>query len=243
MIMERKDIKPVIQAKGVNRIFKSGNNEVHALKDVDINIYPGEITLFNGRSGSGKTTLMNILGAMDVPTSGEVIFEDKDISKLIDAKKDLLRRHKLGFVFQSVALISLMSAFENIDFALRISGYDKKERKERALECLHTVGLANRANHRPAELSGGEQQRVAIARAISHKPLILFADEPTGELDVHLGLQIVKLFQKLVKQNDMSIVMTSHDPNMVELVDHVYSLEDGMVIEEKFNDLSDEVEL
>jgi putative ABC transport system ATP-binding protein len=241
--MDRKDIKPVIQAKGVNRIFKSGNNEVHALKDVDINVYPGEITLLNGRSGSGKTTLMNILGAMDIPTSGEVIFEDKDISKLPDNKKDLLRRYKLGFVFQSIALISLMSAFENIDFALRISGYNIKHRKERALECLHTVGLAKRANHRPAELSGGEQQRVAIARAISHKPLILFADEPTAELDVHLGLQIIKLFQKLVKKNEMSIVMTSHDPNMVELVDHVYSLEDGKIIEEKFNNLSDEVEL
>lgn len=240
---DRENIKPVIQATGINRIFKSGNTEVHALKDVDINIYPGEITLFNGRSGSGKTTLMNILGAMDTPNSGEILFEGIDISKLPDSKKDMLRRNKLGFIFQSIALISLMSAFENIDFALRIAGYDKKARKDRVLECLHTVGLSKRANHRPAELSGGEQQRVAIARAISHKPLILFADEPTAELDLHLGLQIIKIFKSLVKESNMSIVITSHDPNMVELADHVYSLEDGMVIVEKFNDLSDEVEL
>ncbi len=230
-------IKPAIYTKGACRMFKSGHKQIHALKDVSININAGEITLLIGRSGSGKTTLLNILGAMDTPDSGEVYLEDKDIARLSDVKKDIIRRYKMGFVFQSVALISLMSAYENIDFSLRISKYDKKQRKKRTIDCLKTVGLVNRMNHRPAELSGGEQQRVAIARAISHKPKILFADEPTAELDTHLGLQVIKIFRRMAKENNIAVVMASHDPNMVELVEHIYQLEDGMVIDERFNNL------
>lgn len=233
-------IKPVMVATDINRTFKSGHEKIHALKDVSININSGEITLLVGRSGSGKTTLMNILGAMDNPNSGKVYFEGKDITKLSDNKKDGLRRYKMGFIFQSIALISLMSAFENIDFALRIFGYDKNKRRERTNECLKIVGLTNRMNHRPAELSGGEQQRVAIARAISHRPKILFADEPTAELDTHLGLQVIQIFRKMATENNIAIVMSSHDPNMVELVDHIYSLEDGVIVKETFNDLSKE---
>ncbi|MCK5130141.1 MAG: ABC transporter ATP-binding protein [Clostridiales bacterium] len=233
-------MKPTIAAKNICRTFKSGHEKVHALKDVSIDINAGEVTLLIGRSGSGKTTLLNILGAMDTPNEGEVIFEERNIASLPEHDRDMLRRCKMGFVFQSIALISLMSAYENIDFALRISGYDKKQRKHRTQECLTTVGLANRANHRPAELSGGEQQRVAIARAISHKPKILYADEPTAELDTHLGLQVVKVFRKMAIENNIAVVMTSHDPNMVELADHIYKLEDGKIVSETFNEIKNE---
>ena len=229
---------PLLCAQNVGRVFTSGHEKVYALSDVNINVYPGELTLLVGRSGSGKTTLLNILSSMDKPDSGKVHFEDREISSLSDTKRDLIRRNEMGFVFQSVALISLMSAYENIDFALRVADYDKKSRDARIMECLKIVGLGGRAKHMPAELSGGEQQRVAIARAIAHRPKILFADEPTAELDTHLGLQVVKTFRKMLKENDVAIVMTSHDSNMLALADHIYKLEDGKVVEEKTNEVA-----
>ena len=236
---EKSSGSPLLSTEKVSRVFKSGHEKIHALSDVSVNIYPGEITLFVGRSGSGKTTLLNILSAMDKPDSGNILFEGEEISSLSETKKDLLRRKKMGFVFQSIALIPLMSAYENVDFALRISGYDKAGRDERINECLKTVGLINRAKHRPAELSGGEQQRVAIARAISHRPNVLFADEPTAELDTHLGLQVVKTFRKMIKGNAVAIVMSSHDANMMALADHIYKLEDGRVTQEQRNVVQD----
>ncbi len=226
-------------ADNISRTYKSGSQSIKALDGVSVDIKNGELTLFVGRSGSGKTTLLNVLSSMEKPDAGKVIFDGVDITNLSDTNKDLLRRNEIGFVFQSVALISLMSAYENIDFALRISKYDKAQRDRRIMECLTTVGLANRAKHRPSELSGGEQQRVAIARAIAHEPKILFADEPTAELDTHLGLQVVKVFRKMIKQHNVSVVMTSHDVNMMELADHIYRLEDGKVVEEIHNDVSD----
>jgi putative ABC transport system ATP-binding protein len=236
---QSKSANPLLYTEKISRVFKSGHEKIHALDDVSVNVYPGEITLLVGRSGSGKTTLLNILSSMDKPNSGSVFFEGSEISSLSDTNKDLLRRKKMGFVFQSIALISLMSAYENVDFALRISGYDKEGRHERINECLKTVGLINRAKHRPAELSGGEQQRVAIARAIAHRPNVLFADEPTAELDTHLGLQVVKTFRKMIKENDVAIVMSSHDANMMALSDHIYKLEDGRITEEKRNIIQD----
>lgn len=239
--MKAKSLKtnPLLYTENISRSFKSGHEKIYALSDVSIQANAGEITLLVGRSGSGKTTLLNILSSMDKPDSGEVIFEDNEISRLSDTKKDLLRRHKMGFVFQSVALIPLMSAYENIDFALRISGYDPKKRDARIMECLKIVGLANRAKHRSGELSGGEQQRVAIARAIAHGPKVLFADEPTAELDTHLGLQVVKTFRKMIKENDVAIVMSSHDSNMMALADHIYKLKDGKIVDEVKNIIKD----
>ena len=234
-----KSKSPIIYTENVGRVFKSGHEKIHALSDVSVAIHPGEITLLVGRSGSGKTTLLNILSSMDRPDAGKVFFEQEEITALSDTQKDLLRRKKMGFVFQSVALISLMSAYENIDFSLRIAGYDPKKRDARIKECLKTVGLINREKHRPAELSGGEQQRVAIARAIAHSPKVLFADEPTAELDTHLGLQVVKTFRQMVVEHDVSIVMSSHDANMMALADHIYMLEDGRIKEEVRNQIAD----
>ncbi len=225
-------MKPIIRTVDLCRDFPSGREIVHALKDVNIAIKPGKLTVLRGRSGSGKTTLINLLGALDRPTSGDVYLFDQKISDLSENRRDELRRTSMGFVFQSIALIGLMSAYENVEFALRVAGYDKKKQKQRAEECLDFVGLAKRMNHRPHELSGGEQQRVAIARAIAHNPKVLFADEPTAELDTQMGLQVLKVFRDLVAKEKLTVVMTTHDPNMMELADHVYTLEDGEVVDE-----------
>ena len=224
----------LIRTDHLSRVYQSGDTHIKALSDVSVKIMPGKLTLLRGRSGSGKTTLMNLLGALDMTTDGQVYFDGEDITSLSESKRDILRRDSIGFVFQSIALVTQMSAYENVELNLRVAKYNAKERRKRAEECLSLVGLSKRMHHRPGELSGGEQQRVAIARAIAHKPKVIFADEPTAELDTHLGLQVVKLFRDLVMSEDVTIVMTTHDPNMMELADHVYTLEDGQIVEEFF---------
>jgi putative ABC transport system ATP-binding protein len=219
----------IIETKNVTRCFKTSGGELWALKGVDIAIPKGALTILKGRSGSGKTTLLNILGALDQPTEGKVLYEGEDIAQLDEKNCSALRRTQIGFVFQSVALIPMMSAFENVEYALRLSRYPG-DRAARAMECLKLVGLSQRMNHLPAELSGGEQQRVAIARAIAHKPQIVFADEPTAELDTLTGLQVVKIFKELTKKEGVTIVMTTHDVGLMELGDKVYALEDGEVV-------------
>lgn len=223
-------MKHIIDARNVCRDFQIGDGcTVHALKGINLQIEPNRLSVLRGRSGSGKTTLINILGALDRPTSGEVLFLDNDITKLADKDRDKLRRVDMAFVFQSVALISTMTAFENVEFALRLTNLPYKERVERAKQSLVQVGLEKRMNHRPGEMSGGEQQRVAIARAISHSPKIIFADEPTAELDSPTAMAVMKLFQDIVHQNDLTIVMTTHDTAMMEMADIVYTLEDGVI--------------
>jgi putative ABC transport system ATP-binding protein len=223
----------IITTEGLCRRFHSGRETIDALKDINISIEEGSLTILRGRSGSGKTTLMNLLGALDAPTRGRVCFNGRDITHAAERFKNELRKKDIGFVFQSVALISMMSAYENVEFGLRIAGFKMKDRKRRAEECLHLVGLGRRMHHRPHELSGGEQQRVAIARAVAHKPKVVFADEPTAELDTHMGLQVVKLFRNLVEAEGLTVVMTTHDPSMVEIADHVYTLEDGEIVDER----------
>lgn len=228
----------IITAKNVCMDFKIGDGSVvHALKGINLEIQPNKLSVLRGRSGSGKTTLINILGALDRPSSGEVFFLDKenDITKLSDPQRDKLRRVDMAFVFQSVALISTMTAFENVEFALRLTSLPYKERVERAKQSLVQVGLEKRMHHRPGEMSGGEQQRVAIARAISHSPKIIFADEPTAELDSPTAFAVMKLFKDLVEQNGLTIVMTTHDTFMMEAADIVYTLEDGVIGEVTVN--------
>lgn len=222
----------IITAKNVCMDFKIGDGSVvHALKGINLEIQPNKLSVLRGRSGSGKTTLINILGALDRPSSGEVFFLEKenDITKLSDPQRDRLRRVDMAFVFQSVALISTMTAFENVEFALRLTSLPYKERVERARQSLVQVGLEKRMHHRPGEMSGGEQQRVAIARAISHSPKIIFADEPTAELDSPTAFAVMKLFKDLVEQNSLTIVMTTHDTSMMDAADIVYTLEDGVI--------------
>ncbi|NLN47030.1 MAG: ABC transporter ATP-binding protein [Clostridiaceae bacterium] len=219
----------ILQTDSVTRVFKAGREEVRALDQVTVDIPAARLTMLRGRSGSGKTTLINICGALDRPTSGTVRFQDKDVTGAGDRERDELRRTGMGFVFQSIALINTMTALENIEFGLRVAGFDPAERRDRALECLTLVGLENRVKHRIQELSGGEQQRVAIARAVAHRPALVFADEPTAELDTAMGLQVVRLFRDLIDKESLTLVMTTHDPNMIELADRVYTLEDGRI--------------
>ena len=220
---------PIIRTEGLTRTFSSSAGEVHALQDVTLAIRPQCLNLLSGKSGSGKTTLINLLGSLDRPTSGKIYFEDKELSALPERERDKLRRTRIGFVFQSVALMSAMTALENVEFALRVAGFPAAGRRERALECLDYVGLAKRAAHLPQEMSGGEQQRVAIARAIAHRPAVIFADEPTAQLDSNMGLQVIAVFKKLIEEHGATIVMTTHDPDLMQLADQVFTLEDGIL--------------
>ena len=222
----------ILKTENVCREYRSGHEIVHALQNVSIEVPEGKLTILRGRSGSGKTTLLNALGALDYPTSGVILFEGEDITKMSDRERDEFRRLQTGFVFQSVALMATMSAYENVEFGMRIAGMPAAERRERALKSLDLVGLTKRIDHRPQEMSGGEQQRVAIARAIAHRPKIIFADEPTAELDTAMGLYVMKAFRDLIEAEGVTIVMTTHDPNMMELADVVYTLQDGVVVNE-----------
>ena len=220
----------IIVTKGVKRGFPvAGGETFWALKGLDLEVPEGGLTILKGRSGSGKTTLMNILSALDYPTEGEVYFHEENIAKVSERVRDRLRRDEIGFIFQSVALIPMMTAYENVEFALRLSKY-KGDHKARTEECLRMVGLGNRLHHLPQELSGGEQQRVAIARAIAHKPRVIFADEPTAELDTNTGLQVIKIFKELIAEEGVTIVMTTHDTELMKVGDKVYELEDGELI-------------
>jgi putative ABC transport system ATP-binding protein len=219
----------IIVTEGIKRGFPSGGTTFWALGGISLNVPRSKLTILRGRSGSGKTTLMNILGALDQPTEGKVFLDGKEITHASEAERDLIRRKSIGFVFQSVALVSMMTAYENVEFALRIAGYPAAKRKSRVEECLRLVGLAARMNHMPQELSGGEQQRVAIARAIAHSPSVIFADEPTAELDTNTGLQVVKIFRDLVETEKVTIVMTTHDVGLMDVADRVYELEDGVL--------------
>lgn len=232
--MEKDDaLEYIIRTEGLSRTFRSGSETVYALRDVSIRLESGKLNILRGRSGSGKTTLINLMGALDMPDSGKIFLHDMEITVAGENTRNNLRRKKMGFVFQSVALISMMTAYENVEFGLRVAGcLPRGEWKKRTEECLTLVGLGKRMNHRPNELSGGEQQRVAIARAIAHTPDILFADEPTAELDTHMGLQIVKLLKNLVESQGLTVVMTTHDPSMIEIADCVYTLADGEIINE-----------
>lgn len=216
-----------IAVKDVKRAYRSGGNEFWALNGVSLNIFPGTLTIFRGRSGSGKTTLMNIIGALDEPTEGAVLYGVRDITRLGDADRDALRRRYVGFVFQSVALIPTMNAYENVEFPLRVA---RAERGARVEECLRLVGLSARGKHMPQELSGGEQQRVAIARAIAHKPAIVFADEPTAELDTQTSAQVAKIFRDLVDRERMTVVLATHDISLLDIADSVFNMEDGRII-------------
>jgi putative ABC transport system ATP-binding protein len=222
----------LIVTKGIKRGFPVAGGELFwALKGLNVEFPEGKLTILRGRSGSGKTTLLNILSALDYPTEGEVFFRGKgDIAQMNEHDRDRLRRSEMGFVFQSVALIPMMTAYENVEFALRLAKY-KGDWKARVEECLKMVGLGGRMHHMPQELSGGEQQRVAIARAIAHRPKILFADEPTAELDTNTGLQVIKIFKDLIEEEGVTIVMTTHDTGLMELGDKVYQLEDGELVE------------
>lgn len=234
---ERNQEEIMIKTENLCRSFPVSGGSVQILKNINMEIPKGKLTILKGRSGSGKTTLLNILSALDLPTEGKVFFEGKEMNALSESNREDVRRYDMGYIFQAVALVSVMNAYENVEFALRLAGKEKgkkreieKMRKARVEESLSLVGLAKRMYHMPEELSGGEQQRVAIARALVHRPKVIFADEPTGALDTDNGLLVVKLFKELVSREGVTIVMTTHDPSLMELGDVVYEIEDGEIV-------------
>ena len=219
----------LIKCSNLIKKYSIGSEDIFALNNASVEIGTGVLTILRGRSGSGKTTLINQLCLLDMPDSGELIFDDVDAINAGNGWRDNCRRKNCGIIFQSVALMPHMTALENVDFGMRIAGMSYSDRRSRALECLSIVGLSKRASHMPAELSGGEQQRVAIARAIAHRPKILFADEPTAELDTHTGLQVVRVFMDLIEKENVTVVMTTHDPAFMELGSKVYTMHDGVI--------------
>jgi putative ABC transport system ATP-binding protein len=219
----------IVETNRLVRTYQVGTVEVPALRGVDLLVPRGSLVALKGRSGSGKTTLLNLIGGLDQPTSGSVYVEGKDISKLSEAQITGLRRKRIGFVFQSFALIPTFSAFENIELPLRIAGVEPKQRKNRMRECLEMVGLLKWAEHRPWEMSGGQQQRVAIARALANEPALVLADEPTGELDSATAREILDLFKRIVADSGLTIIVATHDPVIEEYASLIYELRDGQI--------------
>ncbi|MGC9358785.1 MAG: ABC transporter ATP-binding protein [Anaerolineae bacterium] len=223
----------IVKTSEVTRVYRVDHQEVHALRGVNFWARQGEYLGVMGRSGSGKTTLLNIIGGLDRPTEGEVEVFGESISELSDRRLTEFRRHKIGFVFQSFALMPTMSAFENVELPLRMIGVRRRERRQRVMECLELVGLTKWAKHRPKEMSGGQQQRVAIARSLVNRPGLILADEPTGELDTTTARSILELFRSIVEEEGVSIVISSHDPTMLDYVEFCYNLADGRVLNER----------
>ena len=222
-----KEQTPTLLLSKVSRIFGSDDNSVRAVNEVSLKIYHGQFIALVGRSGSGKTTLMNIMSGLDKPSSGSVYYDGTDLGSMKEYELVQLSRTRLGFIFQSFGLISLLSAYENVQLPLHISGVSWRERRRRATEALDMVGLASRSSHRPYELSGGEQQRVAIARALVSGPSILFADEPTGELDSVTAMSISTILLNISKQNGVTVVVATHDPTLSNMCDITFNMADG----------------
>lgn len=227
---EEKETGPILSVKDVRRSFPVGGGEIQVLKGINMEVLSGQLVMLKGRSGSGKTTLLNMLGGLDQPTSGEIWFRGQPLHELNDDKRTLLRRNQIGFIFQAYALLPLLSAWENVELSLRMAGVPPQEWKPRVKHCLELVGLGKRMFHRPFELSGGEQQRVAIAKAIAHRPKLLLADEPTANLDSQMGAQVMAVFKNIIQTERVTICMTTHDPTILEVADHVYEMVDGKFI-------------
>jgi putative ABC transport system ATP-binding protein len=220
----------LLEARGVSKIYQMGSTKVAALNGVSLTVREGEFVAIQGTSGSGKSTLLNMLGGLDRPTSGEVLFENESLAPFTKKQMARYRRHSVGMIFQNFNLISTMSAAENINLALAFGGLKFSERKKRAAELLERVGLKERATHRPSELSGGEQQRVAIARALSNRPRVLLADEPTGNLDSTRSEELLSLLREMVERDQLTVLMVTHDKELAaHFADRIILMKDGEI--------------
>lgn len=216
----------------VKKTYRLGEAEIHALQGVDMEVKKGEMIAITGPSGSGKSTILNLIGALDEPTSGKIYVSGKDLSAMSEGELTDLRRLQIGFVFQFYNLIPVLTAYENVELPLLIGDVPKGERAERVQRLLEMVGLLDRAGHRPDELSGGERQRVAIARAIANHPAFILADEPTGDLDSKTGKQVVLTLRDLVKKENVTVIMVTHDLQMANLADKILDMRDGKIAKE-----------
>jgi putative ABC transport system ATP-binding protein len=228
-----KPAAPLISLRDLRKVYGAGPTAVHALAGVSLDIFPGEFTAIMGASGSGKSTAMNMLGCLDRPTSGQFIFNGVDVTAMSNDSRALLRRNYLGFVFQGFNLLARTTALENVELPLIYRGMNKNERRARAARALHTVGLAGRENHQPNELSGGQQQRVAIARAIVTDPLVLLADEPTGNLDTQRSHDIMRVLKELNQSQGLTILMVTHEADMAAYATRQVHFADGLVAHDK----------
>jgi len=225
----------VLETRDLRKSFGEGEAAVEALRGVDLGVVAGEMLAIMGRSGSGKSTLLTLLGGVDVPTSGQVLLEGTDLATLSDDDRTLVRRRRIGFVFQAFNLLPILSAEENVALPLELDGVPTSVARERAVRMLELVGLAGRRTHHPGKMSGGEQQRVAIARALVIEPAILLADEPTGNLDSANGKRITQVLRELVDQHGQTIVMVTHDEAVADQADREIHLLDGQVDREETN--------
>jgi putative ABC transport system ATP-binding protein len=223
----------MIELRGLSRTFFVGGRPVHALRELDLSLPDGDYISIMGPSGSGKSTLLNLLGCLDRPTAGSYQLDGNEVGQLDESELTQVRRHKIGFVFQSFHLVPRLTAAGNVELPMTFAGVERPERRERVSKALESVGLGERVGHRPEQLSGGEQQRVAIARAIAMDPAILLADEPTGNLDSHSGKEVIDLLEGM-NSRGLTVIMVTHNPEIAERAKHRIRLADGRLVEEEF---------
>lgn len=222
--------EPVIQVKNLYKIFKVGDSKVRALNGVDLTIYRGEFCAIVGTSGSGKSTMLNMLAGLEKPTKGEVIIAGEHLEQMKENELVRFRREKVGFIFQSFNLLGTMNAIENVALPLTFRGVDKKTREAKAVQMLKLVGLPKHMKHRPNEMSGGQQQRVGVARALVLDPEIIFADEPTGNLDSNTSAEVMQLMRKVVEEKNQTLVMVTHDNHLAGFADRIFHIIDGKIV-------------
>ena len=221
--------KDIIRIRGVKKVFRMGNERIFAVNNIDLNIAEGEICCLLGKSGSGKSTLLNLLAGLEKPTKGEIIIANKHVERMNEEQLALFRQQNIGFVFQSYNLLSTLTAMENVMLPLIFERVPKKERIERAKKILDAVGLKERANHKPNEMSGGQQQRVSIARAFINNPRVVFADEPTGNLDTKTTYEMMDLITGMARKNNQTLIIVTHDLEISEYADRIIHLSDGAI--------------
>lgn len=244
VLQQKKNKVPMIQVKNLYKIYTVGETKVYALNGVDFTIYKGEFCAIVGPSGSGKSTLLNMLAGLEKPTRGEIVIAKTHIEKMTENQLVAFRRQQVGFIFQSYNLLQTMNAVENVALPLSFRGVPKKERNETAKKFLTLVGLAKQMKHKANEMSGGQQQRVGIARALAVSPQIIFADEPTGNLDSKTTMEVLELMRKVVRENHQTLIMVTHDNHIASFADRQFHIVDGKIlkIEERQHDAGEDYE-